>query len=85
MKPTSKQASQQRAGVAGPVSGAPAPIPRTIHQPKERGAAMKYSKPEVVALVDAVNAIQGSAMGKEFPTQVEQHTHGTPAAYEADE
>jgi hypothetical protein len=46
---------------------------------------MKYSKPEVVALADAVNAIQGSAMGKEFPTQVEQHTHGTPAAYEADE
>lgn len=46
---------------------------------------MKYSKPEVVVLADAVNAIQGSEMGKRFPTQVEQQTYGTPAAYEADE
>jgi len=46
---------------------------------------MKYTKPEVVVLADAVQAIRGSQMGKLHPTQVEDKTFGTPAAYEADE
>ncbi len=46
---------------------------------------MKYNKPEVEVLSDATKAIQGSQMGKLHPTQVEDKTFGTAAAYEADE
>lgn len=46
---------------------------------------MKYSKPEVTLVARATQAVQGSQMGKLHPTQVEEKTFGTPAAYEADE
>ncbi len=47
---------------------------------------MKYDKPHVAVLPPAASAIQGTPYGKSHPTQVENLiSHGTPAAYEADE
>jgi hypothetical protein len=47
---------------------------------------MKYQKPQIILLADAISAVQ--AVGKQAPLQTDQHTgvfNQTISAYEADE
>jgi hypothetical protein len=46
---------------------------------------VSYTKPEVVKLSDAVEAIQGGASKTSIYAETQQLHNATPAAYEADE
>jgi hypothetical protein len=50
---------------------------------------MKYTKPEIVVVSAAINAIQASFVKAPGPTDAECHPHGderpTPCTYQADE